>query len=94
MPAAHRENPSWQAPTASEEPSFLPGLLIREALEELVAHHGDAGEEDTVLLEVHLIVLVAIQVAHQLLERCFICSFLQGEEATGRHRHPKGQSQD
>lgn len=61
MPTANREDPSWQAPPrTSEETSFLPGLLIRAAFEELVAHHGDAGQEDAVLLEVHLVVLVAV----------------------------------
>lgn len=60
-------------------PSLLPGLLVRETLEELVAHHGDAGQEDAVLLEVHLVVPVAVQVAHQLLEGGFVRPFLQGD---------------
>lgn len=94
MPTAHREDPSRQAPTASEEPSFLPGLLVGEALEELVAHHGDTGKEDGVLLEVHLVVLVVVQIAHQLLQGCFICLFLRGEEATGRHEQSREQSHD
>lgn len=53
-----------EPPTTYEEHSFLPGLLIRAAFKELVTHHGNAGQEDRVLLEVHLIVLVAVQVAH------------------------------
>ena len=75
----------------SEETSFLPGLLIGEAFEELVAHHGDAGQEDAVLLEVHLVVLVAVQVAHQLLECSFICPFLREGEAAGRNQKSGGQ---
>lgn len=88
MPTANREDPSWQAPPASQEPSFLPGLLIGEAFEELVAHHGDAGQEDTVLLEIHLVVLVAVQVAHQLLECSFICPFLRGKRLQVETRSP------
>lgn len=73
-------------PPTPEDPSFFPGLLIRETFEELIAHHGDAGQEDTVLLEVYLVVLVAVQVAHQFLERSFIRPFLQEEEATGENQ--------
>ena len=73
-------------PPTPEDPSFFPGLLIRETFEELIAHHGNAGQEDAVLLEVHLVVLVAVQVAHQFLERSFICPFLQEEEATGENQ--------
>lgn len=62
----------------AQRPLLLPGLLIREAFEEFIAHHGDAGQEDTVLLEVNLVVSVAVQVAHQLLEGGFIRPFLQG----------------
>ena len=73
-------------PPTPEDPSFFPGLLIRETFKELIAHHGDTGQEDAVLLEVHLVVLVAVQVAHQFLERSFICPFLQEEEATGENQ--------
>lgn len=76
-------------PPTPEDPSFFPGLLIRETFEELIAHHGDAGQEDAVLLEVHLVVLVAVQVAHQFLERSFICPFLQEEEATSEKPEAK-----
>jgi hypothetical protein len=66
--------------TSSEESSLLPGLLIWAALKEFIAHHGNAGQEDTVLLEVNFIVPVAVQVAHHLLECSFICPFLAVEE--------------
>lgn len=83
-----------EPPTTSEKLSFLPGLLIWEAFKEFITHHGDAGQEDTVLLEVHLVVPVAVQVAHQLLECSFICPFLEGEEATDRKQKPSRESQD
>lgn len=67
--------------TPSEESSLLPGLFIWAAFKEFIAHHGDAGEEDAVLLEVYLVIPVAVQVAHQLLEPSFICPFLEVEEA-------------
>lgn len=93
MPFLSGKTPSQLAgpPPTSEEPSLLPGLLIREAFKKLVAHHGDAGQEDAVLLEVHLVVPVAVQVAHQLLESSFIRPFLQGEEAAGRNWKQEGQ---
>lgn len=75
----HGRFPHWPN-TSSEESSLLPGLLIWAALKEFIAHHGNAGQEDTVLLEVNFIVPVAVQVAHQLLECSFICPSLEVEE--------------
>lgn len=86
MLTATWEGPSYRPHShsiACEEPSLLPGLLIWAAFEELIAHHSNAGQEDTVLLEVHLVVPVAVQVAHQLLKSSFIRPFLKAEEATG-----------
>lgn len=42
------------------------------ALEEVIAHDSDQGQENGVLLEVHLLVPVLIQVAHQLLQAVLI----------------------
>lgn len=67
--------------TSSEESSLLAGLFIWEVFKEFIAHHGDAGQEDAVLLEVYFVIPVAVQVAHQLLESSFIRPFLEVEEA-------------
>lgn len=62
------------------QPGSLHSLLARHlvgvALEELVAHHGHAGQEGGILVEVHLVVPVAVQVAHQLLEAGLVRLFL------------------
>lgn len=48
--------------------SLLAVLLGRAIPEELIEAHGDAGQEADVLLEVHLAVLVVVQVVHEPLE--------------------------
>lgn len=48
--------------------SLLAELLGGAVPEELVEAHGDAGQEADVLLEVHLAVLVVVQVVHEPLE--------------------------
>lgn len=79
--ARQQEDPCWR-PTTPHLRSLHFGAAYQGTLEELV-HHGDAGQEDAVLLEVHLVVLVAVQVAHQFLELQLHPSFSAGEEATG-----------
>lgn len=75
-PSSRRPRPH----TSSAESSLLPGLFIWAAFKEFIAHHGNAGQEDAVLLEVYFVIPVAVQVAHQLLESCFISLFLGVEE--------------
>lgn len=84
MLRATREEAPWQTTpphSPSEESSLLPGLFIWAAFKEFIAHHGNAGEEDAVLLKVYFVIPVAVQVAHQLLESSFIRPFLEVKEA-------------
>lgn len=63
--------------------SLLAGLLGRAVLEELVEAHGNAGQEADVFLEVHLVVLVVVQVVRQPPELRLIHLFLPGGRGGG-----------
>lgn len=66
-----RAKGSWEqqcSPEASAPCSLPAWHLVRAVLEEVVAHHGHAGQEGHVLLEIHLAVTVAVQIAHELLQ--------------------------
>lgn len=51
------------------------------ALEEVIAHDSDEGQENGILLEVHLLIAVLIQITHQLLQAFLIYLLLKARES-------------
>lgn len=68
------------------------------ALEEVVTHDGDERQEHRILLEIHLLVPVVVQVAHELLQALLLHLLLRARErgvtpgCWAPRTHPQGSA--